>query len=136
MAKKAQKRAATKKAASKPAKVAQRSAGKPPVKSTAPAKPSKSAKPAVSTGRAAAAPSGPALGEQAARLRDDILRSKLTHPDPWRYAGKARGWGERAQALVDQTAAGSHGAEARRAFEALAGEIQGDRDFQEARRLF
>jgi outer membrane biosynthesis protein TonB len=136
VAKKAQKRAATKKVVSKPAKVAPRSAGKPAIKSTAQAKPSKAAKPAVSTGRAAAVPSGRALGEQAAQLRDDILRSKLTHPDPWRYAGKARGWGERAQALVDQTAVDSHAAGAQRAFEALASEVQADRDFQEARRLF
>ena len=135
MAKKAQKRAATKKAASKSAKVAQRPAGKAPVKA-AQAKPSKSAKPARSTGRAAAAPSGPALGEQAAQLRDDILRSKLTHPDPWRYAGKARGWGERAQVIVEVIAVRGDTASARGSLEALLAEIDRDRDFQEARRLF
>jgi len=40
----------------------------------------------------------------AERLRDDILRSKLTHPDPWTYGAKARAWGERAQALVEEIA--------------------------------
>jgi hypothetical protein len=136
VAKKAQKRSTTRKAANKPAKAARRSAGKPAIKSTAPARPAKPAKPAARAARPAPAPAGPALREQASQLRDEILRSKLTHPDPWRYAGKARGWGERAQALVDQTVAGDHAPGVQRAFQALAGEVQADRDFQEARRLF
>jgi hypothetical protein len=79
---------------------------------------------------------GPTLGEQAERLRDEIQRSKLTHPDPWRYTAKARGWGERAQVLVELIAARGDTASARGSLEALAAELQGDRDFQEARRLF
>jgi hypothetical protein len=81
------------------------------------------------------APAGPTLGEQAELLRDEILRSKLTHPDPWRYAPKAQAWGERVQVLVVQTAGGDAPA-LRRALDALAAEILSDRDFQEARRLF
>jgi hypothetical protein len=136
VAKKPQKRAATKKTVSRAAKAPQRPAGKPAIKSTARAKPSTSPKPAVSTGRVRAAAAAPPLHEQAAQLRDDILRSKLTHPDPWRYTAKARGWGERAQALVDQAAAGGPAPGIERAYEALAGEVRADRDFQEARRLF
>jgi hypothetical protein len=135
VAKKAQKRPTTKKkAASKPTKAA-----RPPAKksatSTTKAKSSAPAKRPVPSARPAAAPAGLALEEQAVRLRDDILRSKLTHPDPWRYATKARGWGERVQVLVVQTVGGETPA-TRRALEALAAEVLADRDFQEARRLF
>ncbi len=80
------------------------------------------------------APSGPLLG-QVERLREAILRSKLSHPDPWRYTAKARRWGERAQQLVEAIAAAETPA-LRRALETLAAEVEGDRDFQEARRLF
>jgi hypothetical protein len=136
VAKKGQKRSMTKKAAAKPAKPAKaagrpagKSAARSAVKAKAPAPPKRS--PA-----APPAPAGPALGEQAERLRDEILRSKLTHPDPWRYTPKARAWGERAQTLVDQLAAGRQASGAQRDLEALARELQADRDFQEARRIF
>ena len=116
MAKKAQKRPTTKKkAASKPAKAARRPASKPAMTSTTKAKSSAPAKRPVPSARPAAASAGPALEEQAERLRDDILRSKLTHPDPWRYAPKARGWGERVQVLVVQTVGGETPATAPRA---------------------
>ena len=135
MAKKAQKRPTTKKkAASKPAKAARPPASKSTT-STTKAKSSAPAKRPVPSARPTVAPAGLALGEQAERLRDDILRSKLTHPDPWRYAPKARGWGERVQVLVVQTAGGETLA-TRRALETLVAEVLADRDFQEARRLF
>jgi hypothetical protein len=136
VAKKAQKRpTTTKKAASKPAKAVGRPASKPATTSTPKAKAPAPAKRPLPSARPAAAAAGPTLGEQAERLRDDILRSKLTHPDPWRYAPKARGWGERVQVLVVQTVGGETPA-TRRALEALAAEVLEDRDFQEARRLF
>ncbi len=142
MAKKTGKRSATKKAASRPSKAASRPAAKPAkaakaatktaTKATAAARPKR----AAATARPAPPAAGPTLGEHAERLRDEIQRSKLTHPDPWRYAAKARGWGERAQVLVELVAVRGDTASARGSFEALAAELQGDRDFQEARRLF
>ena len=142
MAKKTGKRSATKKAASRPSKAASRPAAKPAkaakaatktaIKATAAARPKR----AAATARPAPPAAGPTLGEHAERLRDEIQRSKLTHPDPWRYAAKARGWGERAQVLVELVAVRGDTASARGSFEALAAELQGDRDFQEARRLF
>src|SRR5262245_47464404 len=87
------KRSASKKAVTKPSKTVQRPAGK--TAKSAPAK----AKATAPSARAASA--GPGLGERAERLRDEIMRSKLTHPDPWAYAAKARAWGERAQVLVE-----------------------------------
>jgi hypothetical protein len=128
VAKKAQKRSTTKKTAAKPTKAASPAAGKA-AKAKSPAK--RTAPPA----RSAPAPAGPTVAEQAVRLRDDIRRSKLTHPDPWRYAPKARGWHERVEILVVQTG-GGHTPATRRALEALAEEVLADRDFQEARRLF
>jgi hypothetical protein len=133
VAKKGQKRSTTKKAATRPAKAVRRAAGKPATASTAKTK--SPARHVVSPVRPSSAPAGPSLAEQAERLRDEILRSKLTHPDPWRYAPKARGWGERVQVLVVQTA-GTPTPAARRALETLIEEILADRDFQEARRLF
>jgi hypothetical protein len=131
VAKKHPKRAATKKAASKPLKTARPSAGKAATKATAAAK-----APTRAAARPASAPAGPALGERAERLRDEILRSKLTHPDPWTYAPKARAWGERAQILVETIVIQGHTPAVLRTLEALAAEVQRDRDFQEARRLF
>ena len=142
MAKKTGKRSATKKAASRPSKAAPRPAAKaaktakaatkPAAKATAAAPPKR----AAATARPASPGAGPTLGEHAERLRDEIQRSKLTHPDPWRYTAKARGWGERAQVLVELIAVRGETASARGSLEALAAELQGDRDFQEARRLF
>jgi hypothetical protein len=142
VAKKTGKPSATKKVASRPSKPAPRPSAKPvkatkaPTKParkvTAPASPKRAAAPARSTAPAA----GPSLGEHAERLREEIQRSKLSHPDPWRYSAKARGWGERAQVLVELIAVRGDTASARGSFEALAAELEGDRDFQEARRLF
>ena len=131
MAKKAAKGAAGKKATKTP-KAAPRPAAKAAKKAPAKAAAKQPAAPA----RAALAPAGPGLGERAERLRDDILRSKLTHPDPWSYSAKARAWGDRAQSLVQQIAIGRDVASAKAGFEALDAEVQRDRDFQEARRLF
>jgi hypothetical protein len=74
--------------------------------------------------------------ELAERLRDDIHRSKHTHSDPWTYGGKARPWSERAELLVAQIVVVGDTSATRRALEALDSEVRGDRDFQEARRLF
>ena len=134
MAKKTGKRSATKKAASRPSKTVPRPAAKPAKKTTA--KAPAPGKRVVATARPAPAPTGPTLGEQAERLRDEIQRSKLTHPDPWRYAAKARGWGERAQVLVELIAVRGDTSSARSSLQALEAELQGDRDFREARRLF
>lgn len=134
MAKKHPKRAATKKAATKPPRSTRQPAGRAAKKATA------TAKGAAPPKRAAARPApdfaGPPLGERAERLRDAILRSKLTHPDPWTYAPKARAWGDRAQVLVDLIVVQGNTPAALRTLEALDAEVQRDRDFQEARRLF
>ena len=136
MAKKRQQRSTTKKASSKPPKVARRPATKSAAKaSKSPVRPGTSKQTAASA-RPAPAPVGPSFAEQAEHLRDEILRSKLTHPDPWRYAPKAHAWGERAQVLVEQIDAKGETPAARRSLEALDAELRGDRDFQEARRLF
>jgi len=73
---------------------------------------------------------------QTERLRDEIQQSKLTHPDPWSYTSKARAWAVRAQALVEQVDRDGDSAATRRAFQALSAEIEADRDFRDARRLF
>jgi hypothetical protein len=149
VAKKTGKPSATKKAA-KPSKAAPRPAAKPAKAQKSPAKPAAKAptkptakvtapaapKRAPATARSAAPAAGPSLGEHAERLRDEIQQSKLSHPDPWRYSAKARGWGERAQVLVELIAVRGDTASARGSYEALAAELEGDRDFQEARRLF
>jgi hypothetical protein len=74
--------------------------------------------------------------ERAERLRDAVLKSKLCHPDPWLYTPKARVWSQRAQQIVELIATDGDAAAHRRAFEALGAEVEGDPDFQEARRLF
>ena len=76
------------------------------------------------------------MDERARQLHADIARSKLTHPDPWRYAAKARGWGERAQVIVELITVRGETASALSSLEALVAELDKDRDFQEARRLF
>jgi outer membrane biosynthesis protein TonB len=126
VAKKPVKRSASKKAATKPSKTARRPAGK--------AAKSAPAKATASSTRAASA--GPSLGERAERLRDEILRSKLTHPDPWVYAAKARAWGERAQVIVETIVMRGDSAGTLRTLEELLAEVEGDRDFHAARRLF
>ena len=130
MAKKAQKRSAPKKASTKAAKQARRPAGTG----------AKAAPPAAKRGSAPArpqtSPHSAGLGERAERLREEIIRSKLTHPSPWSYAEKARGWGDRAQVLIELIVVQGHTPAALRTLEELHAEVEGDRDFQEARRLF
>ena len=125
-----------KKTASRPFKVAPRPPAKAAKKTISKAKATAPRKGAAATARPAPPPAGSTLGAHAERLRDEIQRSKLTHPDPWRYAAKARGWGERAQVLVELIAVRGNAPSARSSLEALAAELQGDRYFQEARRLF
>lgn len=81
-------------------------------------------------------PAEPTLLERAERLRDDLLRSKLTHPDPWGYTAKARAWGERIQGLVTEIAVADQTPALHAAVEKLAAEVEGDADFQKARQLF
>jgi hypothetical protein len=94
--------------------------------------------PALGAGatRPALPPAEPTLLERAERLRDDVLRSKLTHPDPWTYTAKARAWGERAQALVEEIAVTDQTPPLHAAVAELAAEVEGDADFQKARQLF
>ena len=138
MGKKVQKRSATKKTASKPPKAARKPAGKAPASTAVKAAPKAAppAKRAVAESRPASPPTRHSLTDQVERLREQIQRSKLTHPDPWTYGAKARGWGDRVQILVEQITVKGESPAAQRTIEALDAEIQGDRDFQEARRLF
>lgn len=85
---------------------------------------------------AALPPAEPTLLERAERLRDDILRSKLTHPDPWTYTAKARAWGGRVQALVEEIASAGQTPTLHAAVEKFSAEVAGDPDFQRARQLF
>ena len=132
MAKKTGKHSATKKAVSKPSKTTARPAAKAAKKPAA--KPA--AAPAAKRAGANAAHPGLPMDERARQLHADIARSKLTHPDPWRYAAKARGWGERAQVIVELITIRGETASALSSLEALVAELDKDRDFQEARRLF
>jgi hypothetical protein len=86
--------------------------------------------------RRALPPAEPSLLERAERLRDDLLRSKLTHPDPWSYTAKARAWGERTQALVEEIAVAGQTPALHATVANLAAEVEGDADFQKARQLF
>ncbi|MBI4013887.1 MAG: hypothetical protein HY359_16335 [Candidatus Rokubacteria bacterium] len=106
--------------------------GAKPARSANPQPERRVTRPAVAPARREAAP--PTLLERAKALRDAIQRSKLTAPDPWGYAGKARPWFERAERLLDRISAGVETAELRKGVEALAAEVEADRDFQEARR--
>jgi hypothetical protein len=99
-------------------------------KTKAPARPAAPARAAAPRAAAASMPS--AIG-RAERLREDIQRSKMTHPDPWGYAAKARGWSDRAERLV---ADAQTGRDVRAALDALTAELDADREFREARRLF
>ena len=86
--------------------------------------------------RRALVPADAPLLERAERLRDDLLRSKLTHPDPWSYTAKARAWGERAQALVEEITVAGETPGLHATVAKLAAEVEGDVDFQKARQLF
>ncbi|PYM62877.1 MAG: hypothetical protein DMD79_10025 [Candidatus Rokuibacteriota bacterium] len=123
------------------AKAGARRPNRPPAKAPATATPKTAAKP-TPPARAQTAPSRASapLGRVAAplvaraeRLYDDIQRSKITHPDPWTYTTKARVWVRRAEQLVADASAGR---DVRRDLEGLAAEVEGDRDFREAHRLF
>jgi hypothetical protein len=113
-----------------PAKAAVKPAAKPPAKPAA-----RRAAPVPAAPRREAA-SAPSLTERALALRDTIQQSKLTAADPWGYTAKARAWQARVERLLDRLGTGAETAETRKAVEALAVEVEGDRDFQEARRLF
>jgi len=113
-----------------PAKAAVKPAAKPPAKPAA-----RRAAPVSAAPRREAA-SAPSLTERTLALRDTIQHSKLTAADPWGYTPKARAWQARAEQLLDRLVAGAETAETRKAVEALAAEVDGDRDFREARRLF
>lgn len=79
---------------------------------------------------------GETVLQRAERLRDAILKSKLTAADPWAYTPKARAWVQRAQRLVEELAIRGEGAALEAELLALAAEVEGDPDFQEARRRF
>ncbi|HEX2481230.1 MAG TPA: hypothetical protein VHQ69_05045 [Methylomirabilota bacterium] len=124
-------------------------AAKPSPTSSAPPGAGPSTKPGAAASAAAAAPAlgpGPALTalppaeptllERAEHLRDDILRSKLTHPDPWTYTAKARTWGEGIQALVEEIAVAGQTPALHARFSTWSAEVEGDPDFQRARQLF
>src|SRR5262245_12410995 len=129
VAKKARKRSATKKAGNRPRKATRQPAGKAATKAA-----KAGARRVVP--RPASAPPGPTLHEHARRIRDEIARSKHTHPDPFAYAPKAREWGERVEILVEQITIRGDTAAVRRSLEALDAELQRDPDFRDARRLF
>jgi hypothetical protein len=81
-------------------------------------------------------PAEPTLLERAERLRDDILRSKLTHPDPWTYTAKARTWGGDIQELVEEIAVAGLTPDLHAKFATLLTEVESDSDFQRACQLF
>ena len=123
----------------KPAKAAAQPAAKPVAQPAAKpvAKPAaRQAAPLAAPPRREAASGTPSLTERALALRDTIQHSKLTAANPWAYTAKARAWEARAERLLDRLGAGAETAETRKAVEALAVEVEGDRDFQDARRLF
>ena len=132
--KRAQRSGTTKKATGKrdarPKPAAKASKTRPAAK---PAKPAKPAPRAVAPAPAAASPT--AL-ERVRSLREAIERSKLTSPDPWGYTAKARDWLQRTDQVFARIEAGADTAGARKTAEALRAEVEGDRDFQAARRLF
>jgi hypothetical protein len=74
--------------------------------------------------------------QRAEAIRDAIQRSKLTAPDPWSYTARARAWAQQAQALVEEISRDGDTAATRRGLEKLVAEVEGDPDFQEARRRF
>jgi hypothetical protein len=78
----------------------------------------------------------PSLLEHAEGLRDAILRSRLSHPEPWSYTPRTHTWGVEAQRIIDEIAEGKDIDTCRRAYEVLAAKVEGDPEFQVARRLF
>ena len=76
------------------------------------------------------------LLRDAEEIRDAIRRSRFTAPDPWAYTPRERVWARRAQGLVEAISGDGDTAENRQALEKLVAEVEGDPDFQEARRRF
>jgi hypothetical protein len=74
--------------------------------------------------------------KRAETIRDAIQQSKLTAPDPWSYTPRARAWAQRAQALVEEISRDGDTAANLQGLEKLVAEVEGDPDFQEARRRF
>jgi hypothetical protein len=74
--------------------------------------------------------------QRAEAIRDAIQRSKLTAPEPWSYTPRARAWAQRAQALVEEISRDGDTKANRQGLEKLVAEVEGDADFQEARRRF
>lgn len=74
--------------------------------------------------------------QRAEKLRDAILRSKLTAADPWTYTPKARAWVQRAQQLVNELALRDDDPELEARLATLSAEVEADPDFREARRRF
>ena len=124
-------RAKSKKAAARPSAPA-----KARSRAATPAAPARGSAATARPAAAGARPSGPSALERAQALRDAVQRSKLTASDPWGYAAKARGWAKRALQIVDQLEHGRGSAATQQALDTLAAEVERDRDFQEARRLF
>lgn len=87
----------------------------------------------AAAGRRAA---GQSLLDEGERIAEAITRSKLTAADPWTYTAKARVWQRRVQELMAQIARDGETAALRQKLDALRAEVEGDRDFREARRLF
>ena len=81
-------------------------------------------------------PAAPTWLERAEGLWAQIVRSKLTHPDPWDYTAKARVWAHRAEQIVEDLAMGRNIEGARRALTDLTAELEQDRDFDAARKAF
>jgi hypothetical protein len=129
VATKRSKRSGTKSTAKRSSKAARPAARPKPAKPAANAAAKPASRPAAPARREAA---GPSLEERTLALRDAIEHSKLTAVDPWGYTPKARKWVARAERLL----AGTEPAEAHKALAALAAEVEGDREFQEARRRF
>jgi hypothetical protein len=111
------------------ARAASPAAAARPKPQSPPAAPTRAARPA------APRPAPPAsLFDRTKAVRDLIAESKLTAADPWAYTEKARAWTQRAQSLLDEVARSQDGGDQERRLAALRAEIEGDADFQEARR--
>jgi hypothetical protein len=109
-------------------------AAKAPAAKPAAKQPSKPAPRASAPARPAAP--APDLGAQARSLREAIERSKQTALDPWGYTAKARGWLQRTDQVLGRIAASADLAGAGKTLDTLRAEVEGDRDYQAARRLF
>ena len=127
------------KAAKKPA--ANRRSGLPRELAAVPTpKPAGRYLPAAPSAKPAAAPAAKRAGANAAHPDSPWTSTpgcsmptsakQATHPDPWRYAAKARGWGERAQVIVELITVRGATTSALSSAGALVAELDKDRDFQ------